>query len=78
MQKWEYKFVECIFYQEDWYPAFEDGEEVKNWKAGGNITVHSNALGEQGWEMVNLACSSTGSHADYREFFRVVFKRPKA
>ena len=46
MQKWEYKFVECISHFDEWYPAFEDGEEIKNWKTGNNVTVFSNALGE--------------------------------
>jgi hypothetical protein len=76
MQQWEYKFVECIYFQEDWHPAFEGGEEIHNWKAGGNITKYSNLLGAQGWEMVNFASTATGTHSDYREFFRVAYRRP--
>jgi hypothetical protein len=78
MQKWEYRFVECIYYMEDWYPAFEDGEEIRDWKTAGNITVYANRLGEEGWELVNFASSAVGSHSDYREFFRVAFRRPKS
>lgn len=77
MQRWEYKFVECVFHNEEWYPAFEDGEEIHNWKTSGNITAFSNALGDQGWEMVTSAFTTAGSHTDYREFLRVVFKRAK-
>jgi hypothetical protein len=77
MQKWEYKFVECISHFDEWYPAFEDGEEIKNWKTGNDVTVFSNALGEQGWEMVTSNFSAVGSESEYREFFRLVFKRPK-
>ena len=77
MQKWEYKFVECFLYMEDWYPAFEDGQEIPHWKSGGNITAFSNRLGDEGWEMVNMAATAFGSHSDHGETFRVVFKRPK-
>ncbi len=78
MLKWEYKFIECIYHLEDWYPAFDNGQEISHWKTQGNIAAFSNALGEQGWEMVGCAASAAGTHVDYREFFRVVFKRPKA
>ena len=77
MQKWEYKFIECINHFDEWYPAFEDGEEIKNWKTGDDITVFSNRLGDDGWEMVSSNYSAVGTESDYREFFRLVFKRPK-
>ncbi len=78
MQKWEYKFVECISHFDSWYPAFEDGEEIKNWKTGDDVTAFSNRLGEQGWEMVGSNYSAVGTESEYREFFRLVFKRPKS
>jgi hypothetical protein len=77
MQKWEYKFIECISHLEEWYPAFENGEEIVHWKTGGNISTYSNTLGEQGWEMVNFTHQVTGSSSDSRESLRLVFKRPR-
>jgi len=77
MTKWEYKFIECIYHLEDWYPAFENGEEISHWKTRGNIAAYSNALGDEGWEMLSYATSAVGTHSEYREFLRVVFKRPK-
>ena len=77
MQKWEYKFIDCFYHDEEWYPAYENGQDVKNWKHGPNIADYSNQLGEQGWELVNLATSAAGTHAEHSEWFRLVFKRPK-
>ena len=61
MPKWEYKFIECIYHLEDWYPAFDNGQEISHWKTQGNIATYSNALGEQGWEMVGCAASAAGT-----------------
>lgn len=76
MTRWEYKFIECFSYLEDWYPAYENGEEITNWKAGGNIAAFSNRLGSEGWEMIAVTDAAAGSSSSYREIFRVVFKRP--
>ena len=76
MQQWEYKFVECFYHLDDWFPAYENGNEIKNWKSGNNVAAYSNQLGQQGWELVGVATSAAGSHGDYREWFRLVFKRP--
>jgi hypothetical protein len=78
MQKWEYKFIDCFYHNEEWYPAYENGQDIKNWKQGPSIAGYSNQLGEQGWELVNLATSAAGSHTDHSEWFRLAFKRPKS
>ena len=78
MQKWEHKFVECVSHLEEWYPAFEDGQEIAHWKTGGNVTAYSNGLGDQGWELVNFSHCVAGLAADHREFLWLAFKRPKA
>jgi transcription elongation factor len=77
MTAWEYKFIECVQYREDWYPAFENGDEVPNWKAKGTLAAYANELGSAGWELVTVATSAAGTHTDYVETLRAFFKRPK-
>ncbi len=74
MQKWEYLFVSCGLVSNQWVPNFVGGQELPDWKKGPSICQVANQLGEQGWELVNLA---TTPNLPTSESYRLVFKRPK-
>jgi hypothetical protein len=75
MNKWEYLFVVGEFSNGEWVARYINEKELTNWAKGPSIYVTSNELGDEGWEMVNLA---TASRTDKPVSFRLVFKRPKA
>lgn len=74
MQKWEYVFVECQGHGGQWRPKLVNGQELADWKKGPAIHEYSNQLGQQGWELVNLATGQTAGGATYH--YRLTYKRP--
>jgi hypothetical protein len=74
MTKWEYLFVVGEFSNHEWVARYINEKELSNWASGPTIYQTSNMLGEEGWEMVNLA---TTNRPDKPISFRLVFKRPK-
>jgi hypothetical protein len=75
MTKWEYLFVVGEFANGEWVARYINEKELANWASGPSIYQTSNQLGEDGWELVNLA---TAPRTDKPVSFRLVFKRPKA
>ena len=74
MTKWEYLFVVGEFVKTEWVARYLNDKEMTNWESGPSIYQTCNKLGEEGWEMVNLA---TANRPDKPISFRLVFKRPK-
>lgn len=54
MQKWEYIIVQYRYEREKSRPRFINGNELKDWKKGPELSVHLNQLGEQGWELIQI------------------------
>jgi hypothetical protein len=85
MMKWEYLFISCGYVDGAWRPTFANGQEVSGWQTT-SIYDYCNALGADGWELVNLATTDRtwqrqpgyGSEVPARgeQTFRLVFKRP--
>jgi hypothetical protein len=78
--RWEYQFVTAVEYADDWHPRFANGAEVENWKTV-TLYQYANALGDAGWEMVNLSVvtgiKSIGVVGGSSVGYRMVFKRRK-
>lgn len=75
MTKWEYLFVVGEFANHEWVARYINEKELAHWEAGPSIYQTCNMLGDEGWEMVNLA---TAPRTDKPISFRIAFKRPKA
>jgi hypothetical protein len=75
MTKWEYLFVTGEFANNEWVARYVNEKELPHWAEGPSIYATSNQLGEDGWELVNLA---TAPRPDKPVSYRLVFKRPKA
>ena len=71
MHKWEYLFVTCRYQNDDWRPAYINGEEIIGKKSELSISEFSNLLGILGWEIVNLVTNQVQSN----ERYRLIFKR---
>ena len=70
MHKWEYLYlVSAINEDGDWIPQRINGKELPDWASGPGMYEVTNELGEQGWELVNIAVSDIA--------YRSVIKRTK-
>ena len=74
MQQWEYLFVACQVYKDDWRPAYINGKALQNLDVAPTIYEYSNQMGKEGWELVSL---DTHGEGDVTYKFRLVFKRSK-
>lgn len=74
MPKWEYLYIVCFLYQDDWFPRRVNGREVPDWREGPTLAEFSNQLGQDGWELVN---ASPQGYSGAMEYY-VAFKRPVA
>jgi len=74
-QKWEYLFVSCAYYRNEWHPKALNGKEIKDWVQTPTFSEYSNQLGNQGWELVE----SSGFLLDPGGIHhaQLSFKRPK-
>ncbi len=75
--------VEDAFRILNWKPSHLNAELIPNWDDGPDVAAYSNALGREGWELVNLAVSAAGisstvGRGSLVEFYRLVFNRPLA
>lgn len=85
MQRWEYLVIACVWDEGDWRPKYLNGRERKDWRTS-SVYAYMDNLGEQGWELVNLATTdftyTTGGTRDglqvhHEQTYRLAFKRPK-
>jgi hypothetical protein len=77
VQKWEYLFVTCEYYNDDWRPRYVNGQEVEDVaRKWSDMTLYefSNLLGEKGWELVDFMVDRSAFGG--KEVFRLIFKRP--
>ncbi|MFN8597881.1 MAG: DUF4177 domain-containing protein [Anaerolineae bacterium] len=73
--KWEYL---TVTFQETtgWHARFADGEELDKWEKGLDLPEMLDALGEAGWELINV---TTRDHLFGRsDQLQAFFKRVKA
>jgi hypothetical protein len=73
--KWEYL---TVTFQETtgWHARFADGEELDKWEKGLDLPAMLDALGEAGWELINV---TTRDHLFGRsDQLQAFFKRVKA
>ena len=73
--KWEYLTI-SFQDQQGWRGRYADGEELERWEKGPLMNELFDALGEAGWELINV---TTKDHFYGRtDAIQAFFKRPKA
>ena len=73
--KWEYLTL-SFQEQQGWRGRYADGEELERWEKGPLMNELFDALGEAGWELINV---TTKDHFYGRtDAIQAFFKRPKA
>ena len=70
MTKWEYLIIQPSEHRNVDKPWTVNGRELRNWKKGPDIYDYINQLGDEGWELVNVASAAYIG-------MRYCFKRPK-
>ena len=73
--QWEYLTI-SFQDQQGWRGRYADGEELERWEKGPLMNELFDALGEAGWELINV---TTKDHFYGRtDAIQAFFKRPKA
>jgi len=70
MTKWEYLIIRGHEHRNGEKPSRVNGRELQDWKKGPDICDYINRVGDEGWELVNVALVFRNSSLYY-------FKRPK-
>lgn len=75
MQKWEYRFVNTAWKDDNWCVLSVNGKELGDWEINETVYDYANRIGAEGWELISAPYTADGLNNPRP---RLIFKRAKS